>query len=115
MNRAVIFVLLTSVAACGPTTQSGTYSGYYQYGFEVMNFYPDGVDEIWWVQAGQPIPCLGSNPHADWPPLVHIQVRGITRSGWEKTSDRKFARDLYVTKVVSCRNATPDEYQQLGR
>jgi hypothetical protein len=92
-------------------TESGSWSGYYQYGFEVMNFFPDGKNERWLLQAGPSVPCIESGSG-----FVYIQVRGRTTADRvlrSKSDRRNYSRDLYVSEFLACRPATSEEFQRV--
>jgi hypothetical protein len=113
MRVTLILLLLANIVGCDPSAQSeeGIYSGYYRYGFEVMDFFPDRLDERWLLQAGPPNPCIESSSG-----FVYIQVRGSTTTDRVRNNgeDRRvYSRDLYVAEVLSCRRVTSEEFQRV--
>jgi hypothetical protein len=117
MRKALLLLLLGSNVACESAVEpkEEIYAGYYKYGFEVMDFFPENMSEAWFVQGGPPIPCLEQGPFRSRPNVVYIKVRGTTRIGQNKASDPQYVRDLYISEVLSCRNITWDEWSKFLR
>jgi hypothetical protein len=112
LRKVAILLFVTSCTACNQTTEAKveTYSGYYAYAFEVMDFFPDGKDERWLLQAGPPNSCIEAGNG-----FVYIQVRGTTTTDRIRNSEdgRIYSRDLYVSEILSCRPATAAEHTQV--
>jgi len=113
--RWSLFLLSGCLTACiPPWSQSGTYAGYYTYGYEVSHFTRKGSKDKWWLAGSRP-PCLTEYTKetvmnaSKETPILYVEVRGELSAIGMHGHLGAYSRELKVNEVIVCRKLLADE------
>ncbi len=96
-----------SCTSSSQSPESGTYSGYYVYGFETSLFVAKGSKEHWWLVGSAPCeePYKGMDPT----PILYLEIQGKLGPKGKHGHMGTYSRELTPEKFITCRKLLPGE------